>query len=142
MQSPARSSHSYLTALLAPLALFASWLSLPCVTHAADATPRTPASPPASAPAQTSDPDAVIGDQLDAARDLLDAGKWKEARDAFRRASQKSPRSVTAMHGEGLAGLQMNDDSFAAGVLDKAIAVAPAPDRALAYNTAVARLRT
>lgn len=66
------------------------------------------------------------------------AGRYKEARDAFVKAAADHPSDYEALHGAGVACLYLHEDAEAARLLEKAAALAPAPDRALSYNYAVA----
>jgi tetratricopeptide (TPR) repeat protein len=81
------------------------------------------------------------GTQMDAALRALSEERYSEARDLFAALVAADPRNPLALHGQGLALLQLGEPAKALPVLEKA-ATLGVPDRSLVINLASAQLKT
>ncbi|HMO26797.1 MAG TPA: hypothetical protein PKB10_11050, partial [Tepidisphaeraceae bacterium] len=80
-------------------------------------------------------------DGLSRATEQLAAGQYAEARDAFLAITAQDPRNATALHGAGIAMLQLGDTARALQQLQRAHTLRPT-DRAISINYAAALIRS
>jgi tetratricopeptide (TPR) repeat protein len=114
-------------------------LSVSAQTGGAGAAPsanKTPAAP-ANGAARAK---ASLEPLLKQGAEALAGGQIQAAREAFQDAFTIDPRNARAAHGLALCYLYSKDTKKAVATFDKALALAPKPDRALVLNAAAAHI--
>jgi Tfp pilus assembly protein PilF len=97
----------------------------------------------AAAPARPTAPTTARVDveaQVEEGRAALADRRYEPARKSFKDALAVEPKNVVALHGIGLACLNLKDAASACSYLDRALQQAPA-DRTITWNNAAAWLQ-